>query len=210
MEIWATQRSSLTEALAQADISSEEVSAIGITNQRETTVVWDKETGLPIYNAIVWQCRRTANYCDQLKADGHEAMIRDKTGLVIDAYFSASKVAWILDNVEGAREKAENGELLFGTVDTWLIWKLTHGKTHVTDVSNASRTMLFNIHTLEWIMLCLSYLTSLAPCYLASSHPAKPMDTLKSAAVRRQSLLAESPETSKLPFLDSSALRKAW
>ncbi|WP_394151443.1 glycerol kinase GlpK [Vibrio maritimus] len=150
MEIWATQRSSLTEALAQADISSEEVSAIGITNQRETTVVWDKETGLPIYNAIVWQCRRTANYCDQLKADGHETMIRDKTGLVIDAYFSASKVAWILDNVEGAREKAENGELLFGTVDTWLIWKLTHGKTHVTDVSNASRTMLFNIHTLEW------------------------------------------------------------
>ncbi|GAL26628.1 glycerol kinase [Vibrio variabilis] len=149
MEIWATQRSSLTEALAQADISSEEVSAIGITNQRETTVVWDKETGLPIYNAIVWQCRRTANYCDQLKADGHETMIREKTGLVIDAYFSASKVAWILDNVEGAREKAENGELLFGTVDTWLIWKLTHGKTHVTDVSNASRTMLFNIHTLE-------------------------------------------------------------
>ncbi|WP_112480941.1 glycerol kinase GlpK [Vibrio variabilis] len=150
MEIWATQRSSLTEALAQADIGSDQVAAIGITNQRETTVVWDKNSGQPIYNAIVWQCRRTADYCDKLKANGHEPMIQDKTGLVVDAYFSASKVAWILDNVEGAREKAENDELLFGTVDTWLVWKLTHGKSHVTDVSNASRTMLFNIHTLEW------------------------------------------------------------
>jgi glycerol kinase len=150
MEIWATQRSSLTEALAQADIGSDQVSAIGITNQRETTIVWDKNSGQPIYNAIVWQCRRTADYCDKLKANGHEQMIQDKTGLVMDAYFSASKVAWILDNVEGAREKADNDELLFGTVDTWLVWKLTHGKSHVTDVSNASRTMLFNIHTLEW------------------------------------------------------------
>lgn len=150
MEIWATQRSSLTEALAQADIGSDQVAAIGITNQRETTIVWDKNSGQPIYNAIVWQCRRTADYCDKLKANGHEQMIQDKTGLVVDAYFSASKVAWILDNVEGAREKADNDELLFGTVDTWLVWKLTHGKSHVTDVSNASRTMLFNIHTLEW------------------------------------------------------------
>jgi glycerol kinase len=150
MEIWATQRSSLTEALAQADIGSDQVAAIGITNQRETTIVWDKNSGQPIYNAIVWQCRRTADYCDKLKANGHEQMIQDKTGLVVDAYFSASKVAWILDNVEGAREKADNDELLFGTVDTWLVWKLTHGKAHVTDVSNASRTMLFNIHTLEW------------------------------------------------------------
>ncbi|GAL35030.1 glycerol kinase [Vibrio maritimus] len=150
MEIWATQRSSLTEALAQADIGSDQVATIGITNQRETTIVWDKNSGQPIYNAIVWQCRRTADYCDKLKANGHEQMIQDKTGLVVDAYFSASKVAWILDNVEGAREKAENDELLFGTVDTWLVWKLTHGKSHVTDVSNASRTMLFNIHTLEW------------------------------------------------------------
>lgn len=150
MEIWATQRSSLTEALAQADIGSDQVAAIGITNQRETTIVWDKNSGQPIYNAIVWQCRRTADYCDKLKANGHEQMIQDKTGLIVDAYFSASKIAWILDNVEGAREKAENDELLFGTVDTWLVWKLTHGKAHVTDVSNASRTMLFNIHSLEW------------------------------------------------------------
>ncbi|MFA0439241.1 glycerol kinase [Vibrio sp. 10N.286.49.C2] len=150
MEIWATQRSSLTEVLAQADIANEDVAAIGITNQRETTIVWDKESGQPIYNAIVWQCRRTASFCDQLKQEGHEPYIQKTTGLVVDAYFSGSKIAWILDNVEGAREKADNGELLFGTVDTWLIWKLTHGKSHVTDVSNASRTMLFNIHTLEW------------------------------------------------------------
>lgn len=150
MEIWATQRSSLTEVLAQSDIANEEVAAIGITNQRETTIVWEKETGHPVYNAIVWQCRRTADFCEQLKADGHEAYIRDTTGLVVDAYFSGSKIAWILDHVEGARERAEKGELLFGTVDTWLIWKLTHGKSHVTDVSNASRTMLFNIHTLDW------------------------------------------------------------
>ncbi|MCW8345080.1 glycerol kinase GlpK [Vibrio sp. ZSDZ65] len=150
MEIWATQRSSLTEVLAQADIANEDVAAIGITNQRETTIVWDKESGQPIYNAIVWQCRRTANFCDQLKQDGHDTIINQRTGLVVDAYFSASKIAWILDNVDGARERAEKGELLFGTVDTWLVWKLTHGKSHVTDVSNASRTMLFNIHTLQW------------------------------------------------------------
>ncbi len=150
MEIWATQRSSLTEVLAQSDIENHEVAAIGITNQRETTIVWDKNTGQPIYNAIVWQCRRTAEYCDQLKSNGHEDYIRSTTGLVIDAYFSGSKIAWILDNVEGARDKAEKGDLLFGTVDTWLIWKLTHGKAHVTDVTNASRTMLFNIHTLQW------------------------------------------------------------
>ncbi|MGR5305818.1 glycerol kinase GlpK [Vibrio mediterranei] len=150
MEIWATQRSSLTEVLAQSDIANEDVAAIGITNQRETTIVWEKDTGHPVYNAIVWQCRRTADFCEQLKADGHEDYIRETTGLVVDAYFSGSKIAWILDNVEGARERAEKGELLFGTVDTWLIWKLTHGKSHVTDVSNASRSMLFNIHTLEW------------------------------------------------------------
>lgn len=150
MEIWATQRSSLTEVLAQSDIANEEVAAIGITNQRETTIVWEKDTGHPVYNAIVWQCRRAADFCEKLKADGHEDYIRDTTGLVVDAYFSGSKIAWILDNVEGARERAEKGELLFGTVDTWLIWKLTHGKSHVTDVSNASRSMLFNIHTLEW------------------------------------------------------------
>lgn len=150
MEIWGTQRSSLTEVLAQSDIDNEQVAAIGITNQRETTIVWDKNTGHPVYNAIVWQCRRTAETCDAIKEQGWGDYIQQTTGLVVDAYFSGSKIQWILDNVEGVRERAEKGELLFGTVDTWLIWKLTNGKSHVTDVSNASRSMLFNIHTLEW------------------------------------------------------------
>ncbi|MGI9277037.1 MAG: glycerol kinase GlpK [Endozoicomonas sp.] len=150
MEIWATQSSVLTEALAKTGIRSDEVAAIGITNQRETTVVWDKNTGRPVYNAIVWQCRRTTDICEQLKRDGLEQYIRETTGLVLDAYFSATKLKWILDNVEGAREKAENGELLFGTIDTWLTWKLTNGRAHVTDVSNASRTMMFDINKLEW------------------------------------------------------------
>ncbi|MGL5647668.1 MAG: glycerol kinase GlpK [Clostridium sp.] len=150
MEIWATQYSVLQEVLAKTNITQENIAAIGITNQRETTIVWDKHTGMPIYNAIVWQCRRTAEICDNLKKQGHEDYIRENTGLVLDAYFSGTKVKWILDNVEGAREKAENGDLLFGTVDTWLVWKLTSGKVHVTDYTNASRTMLFNIKTLEW------------------------------------------------------------
>ncbi len=138
------------EVIAKAGISGLEVAAIGITNQRETTVVWDKETGEPIYNAIVWQDRRTAKYCDELKEQGHAEAIKEKTGLVLDAYFSATKLKWILDNVDGAREKAEAGKLCFGTVDTWLVWKLTRGKMFITDVSNASRTMLLNIHSLEW------------------------------------------------------------
>ena len=150
MEIWATQSSTLNEVVAKADISSDEIAAIGITNQRETTIVWEKETGTPVYNAIVWQCRRTSDITDKLKADGHEDYIRSTTGLVVDPYFSGTKVKWILDNVEGAREKAERGELLFGTVDTWLVWKLTQGSVHVTDYTNASRTMLFNIHTKQW------------------------------------------------------------
>ena len=150
MEIWATQSSTLVEVLAKADISSDQIAAIGITNQRETTIVWEKETGKPIYNAIVWQCRRTSEYCDTLKEKGLTDKFREKTGLVIDAYFSGTKVKWILDNIPGAREKAEAGDLLFGTVETWLIWKLTKGKVHVTDYSNAARTMLFNINTLEW------------------------------------------------------------
>ena len=147
MEIWATQSSTLNEVVAKAGITSDEIAAIGITNQRETTIVWEKATGTPVYNAIVWQCRRTADITDKLKADGHEKYIRNTTGLVVDPYFSGTKVKWILDNVEGAREKAERGELLFGTVDTWLVWKLTQGRVHVTDYTNASRTMLFNIHT---------------------------------------------------------------
>ncbi len=149
-EIWSTQIGVAAEAISKAGLGVKEIAAIGITNQRETSVVWDKVTGIPIYNAIVWQDRRTADYCDSLKAEGHAASIQQKTGLIIDAYFSATKLKWILDNVEGARAKAEKGDLLFGTIDSWLVWKLTNGLVHVTDVSNASRTMLFNIHTLNW------------------------------------------------------------
>ncbi|MBA1232100.1 glycerol kinase GlpK [Pseudomonas viridiflava] len=150
MEIFATQTACMTKALAQADLHHNQIAAIGITNQRETTVIWERDTGRPIYNAIVWQCRRSTEICQQLKRDGLEEYIKDTTGLVIDPYFSGSKVKWILDNVEGSRERARKGELMFGTIDTWLIWKFTGGKVHVTDYTNASRTMLFNIHTLEW------------------------------------------------------------
>lgn len=149
MEIFATQSATMVEALAQAGISHAQVAALGITNQRETTVVWDKETGRPVYNAIVWQCRRSTEICAQLKRDGHEDYIRETTGLVTDPYFSGTKLKWILDNVEGARERAERGELLFGTIDTWLIWKFSGGKVHVTDYTNASRTLMFNIHSLQ-------------------------------------------------------------
>lgn len=149
-EIWASQMAVVTEAMANIGASAKDIAGIGITNQRETTIVWDKKTGEPVYNAIVWQCRRTAEVIDTLKAQGYEKMIREKTGLIPDAYFSASKIAWILDNVEGARAKGEAGELLFGTVDSWLIYNLTKGTVHVTDYTNASRTMLFNIHTLCW------------------------------------------------------------
>ncbi|MEW8974324.1 MAG: glycerol kinase GlpK [Tissierellaceae bacterium] len=150
MEIWGTQSGVAREVLETAGIRPEEIAAMGITNQRETTIVWDKTTGRPIYNAIVWQCRRAAAICDELKKKGLEDYIRNNTGLVVDAYFSGAKIKWILDNVEGAREKAENGELLFGNVDTWLIWNLTRGKVHVTDYSNASRTMIYNIKELKW------------------------------------------------------------
>jgi len=149
-EIWSTQIGVAAEAISKVGLSVKEMAAIGITNQRETTVVWDKATGIPVYNAIVWQDRRTADYCDALKAAGKAGLIQQKTGLIIDAYFSATKVKWILDNVAGARDKANKGELLFGTIDSWLVWKLTNGQVHTTDVSNASRTMLFNIHTLQW------------------------------------------------------------
>jgi len=149
-EIWSSQAGVAFDALLKAGIDSKDLSAIGITNQRETTIVWDRTTGKPVYNAIVWQDRRTAGYCDQLKAEGHADKILEKTGLVIDAYFSATKVRWILDNVKGARQLAEKGQLAFGTVDSWLVWNLTGGELHITDVSNASRTMLFNINTLSW------------------------------------------------------------
>ena len=151
MEIWSSQYGVLQEVLAKSNITQEEIAAIGITNQRETTIVWDKYTGEPVYNAIVWQCRRTAAIVDELKKDKEFAKyVKENTGLLLDAYFSATKIKWILDNVEGAREKAEKGELLFGTVDTWLVWKLTNGKVHVTDYTNASRTMLYNIKELRW------------------------------------------------------------
>jgi len=149
-EIWSSQVSVAAEAVSRANLNAMDIAAIGITNQRETTIVWDKKTGKPIYNAIVWQDRRTADICTQLRNDGHEEMFRDKTGLVLDAYFSGTKVKWILDNVDGARKKAENGDLLFGTVDSWLLWKLTEGAVHATDVTNASRTLLYNIYDLEW------------------------------------------------------------
>ena len=146
VEIWSTQAGVALEAIGKAGLESVSIAAIGITNQRETTVVWNRKTGKPVYNAIVWQDRRTAEFCDHLNNEGHSRMIMEKTGLVIDAYFSATKVRWILENVKGARKLAEEGQLAFGTVDSWLVWNLTRGKLHITDVSNASRTMLFNIH----------------------------------------------------------------
>jgi len=173
MEIWGSQIGVAKEVLLKCGLTVNDIAAIGITNQRETTVVWDKNTGKPVYNAIVWQCRRTAPICDDLKARGLTEKIREKTGLVVDAYFSGTKVKWILDNVEGAREKAEKGELLFGNIDTWLIWNLTGGKVHVTDYSNASRTMLFNIHKLDWdddILKELDIPRSMLPKPMPSSH----------------------------------------
>lgn len=172
-EIWATQTGLMYEAMSKIDITINEIAGIGITNQRETTVLWDKETGRPVHKAIVWQCRRTAGYCDELKKLGMEEFFRSKTGLVLDAYFSATKLRWLLDNAAGARERAEKGELLFGTVDSWIIWKLTGGKVHVTDYSNASRTMLFNIHTLKWdeeILRVLKIPQQILPEVKPSSH----------------------------------------
>ena len=171
-EIWSTQLGVAVEAMSKAGVQADGIAAIGITNQRETTIVWDKKTGEPVYNAIVWQCRRTSGYCDDLKEKGLSGIIRQKTGLVIDAYFSATKIKWILDNVPGARRRAENGELLFGTVDTWLIWKLTKGRAHVTDYSNASRTMMYNINDLKWdedILKELDIPSSMLPEVHASS-----------------------------------------
>ncbi|WP_319412723.1 glycerol kinase GlpK [uncultured Cohaesibacter sp.] len=159
MEIWSSVQSVVAEALSSPDIQVSEVAAIGITNQRETAVVWDKNTGRPVYNAIVWQSRQTMDICNELKAKGLNDEFREKTGLLIDAYFSGTKVKWILDNVEGAREKAEKGDLLFGTIDSWLVWKLTGGKVHVTDYTNASRTLMYNIHELKWDEKLLEYLT---------------------------------------------------
>ena len=172
MEIWASEAAVIAQAISQIGVNGEDLAAIGITNQRETTIVWDAETGVPVYNAIVWQDRRTSAYCDELKARGLVDKIREKTGLIIDAYFSGTKIKWILDNVPGAREKAEAGKLRFGTVDSWLVWQLTRGEVHITDVSNASRTMLFNIHTLEWdpeLLALLDVPASMMPPVKSSS-----------------------------------------
>ena len=172
MEIWSSEAAVIAEAITKLGINGKSLAAIGITNQRETTIVWDAETGVPVYNAIVWQDRRTSAFCDQLKARGLVDKIREKTGLIIDAYFSGTKIKWILDNVPGAREKALAGQLRFGTVDSWLVWQLTRGEVHVTDVTNASRTMLFNIHTLEWDKELLDLLdipASMMPAVKSSS-----------------------------------------
>lgn len=158
-QIWSSILSVIVGVISEKGVSADQIEGIGITNQRETTVVWDKNTGKPVYNAIVWQSRQTASICEELKEAGHEQLVRDKTGLLIDAYFSGTKVKWILDNVEGAREKAEAGDLLFGTIDTWVIWKLTQGKVHVTDYSNASRTLMYNIYDLQWDDELLELLT---------------------------------------------------
>ena len=173
MTIWSTQMSAVTEALLKIGASWDEIAGIGITNQRETIVLWDKKTGAPVYNAIVWQCRRTADFCKKLEADGYGEMIRSKTGLLIDPYFSATKISWILENVEGVRKRAERGEICFGTIDTWLIYNMTGGKVHATDYSNASRTMLFNINTLNWdedLLKLFNIPKSILPDVSPSSH----------------------------------------
>mgnify|MGYP001441401835 FL=1 len=173
-EIWSTQIGVAAEAVSKSKLKSEDIEAIGITNQRETTVVWDRNTGEPVYNAIVWQDRRTSDYCDELREQGYEDMVRKKTGLVIDAYFVATKVKWILDNIEGARGKADNGDLIFGTIDSWLVWNLTGGESHITDITNASRTMLYNIQTLEWddeLLELFEIPSSMLPTVVESSGP---------------------------------------
>jgi glycerol kinase len=185
-EIWTSQLSVAVEALAKANLTPRDIAAIGITNQRETTIVWDRQTGQPVANAIVWQDRRTAGLCDRLQADGHAAMIQRKTGLILDAYFSGSKIAWILDNVPGVRARAESGQLAFGTVDTWLIWNLTGGRSHVTDVSNASRTMLYDIHSGQWdaeILALFRIPASLLPEVRASSGVAGEVTTAGLAGI---------------------------
>ena len=210
MEIWSTQIGTAKEALEKANIKPEQIAAIGITNQRETTVVWDKNTGEPVYNAIVWQCRRTAPMCDDLKNRGLTEPIKQKTGLIIDAYFSGTKIAWILENVPGVRERAEKGELLFGNIDTWLIWKLSGGKTHTTDYSNASRTMIFNIHDLDWDDDILKELNIPGLCCPRPYHPAMCTATpiRKSSALRCP--LPGMPGTSRLPSSARLASNRAW
>ncbi len=209
-EIWSTQAGVAAEAVTRAGMNGASIAAIGITNQRETTIVWDRETGQPIYNAIVWQDRRTADFCDQLKEQGLEEKVRAKTGLPIDSYFSATKIRWILDNVEGAREKAKQGRLAFGTVDSWLVWNFTKGGLHVTDVTNASRTMLFNIHTLQWddelldaLDIPRSMLPEVRPSSEVYGRPKPPCSP-------RRFRSPASPATSTPPSSARCARSRAW
>ena len=208
-EIWSTQAGVALEAITKAGLESTNIAAIGITNQRETTVVWNRNTGKPVYNAIVWQDRRTADFCDKLKDEGTSKKILEKTGLIIDAYFSATKVKWILDNVKGARNLAEKGELAFGTVDSWLVWNLTHGELHITDVSNASRTMLFNIHTLKWDKELLDIFdipASMLPEVRSSSE----IYGNTVGSLLQGFLLQELPATSRQLYSDRCALSPGW
>lgn len=209
-EIWSSQVAVAAEAMSKIGINGQNLQAIGITNQRETTIVWDRNSGEPIYNAIVWQDRRTSSLCDELRAKGYTDIIRQKTGLVIDAYFSGTKVKWILDNVPGAREKANRGELAFGTVDTWLVWKLTRGRTHVTDVTNASRTMLFNINTLTWdkdLLDLLQIPESMLPRVASSSEV---YDETNTTFLQQKFPLQALLATSRQPFLVRCVPARAW
>ena len=206
MEIWASQLSVATEAMSKIGATGENIAGIGITNQRETTIVWDRYTGQPIYNAIVWQCRRTADDIEKLVKDGLADYVQKTTGLVPDAYFSASKIAWILDHVTGAREKAEAGDLLFGTVDTWLIWNLTKGVVHVTDYTNASRTMMFDIHNLRWDENILDYFIFQNLCFRRFGHPAVFMDARIWVCSAGKFRLPGQQETSRRLCLDSAVL----
>lgn len=209
MEIWSSELSVAMEAMVKAGLTYENISGIGITNQRETTIVWDKETGRPVYPAIVWQCRRTAPMIDAVIKDGMADKITDITGLIPDAYFSATKIKWILDNVHGAREAAKDGKLLFGTVDTWLIWNLTKGKVHATDYTNASRTMIFDIHKLEWSKELLEYFdipSAMLPKVLPSSAVYGYTD---STVLGGKYAFPELPGISRQPFSDNAVLKKA-
>ena len=205
-EIWSSQLAVAIEAMANVGAEPSDIAAIGITNQRETTLVWNKETGEPVYNAIVWQCRRTSDKIDSLVKQGYTDLIQKKTGLVPDAYFSGSKIGWILDHVEGTREDAKAGKLLFGTVDTWLIWNLTKGKTFVTDYTNASRTMLFDIHNLCWN--CFPYLISRNACCRRLSHPAVFMERRIPVCLAAGFPFPALLEINRLHFSDSAVLKK--
>ena len=207
-EIWSSMLGVAVEAMNKLNITPDQVAAIGITNQRETTIIWDKNTGEPVYHAIVWQCRRTSEYCDQLKEKGLTEKFRQKTGLMIDAYFSGTKVKWILDNIPGAREKAEAGDLLFGTVETWLIWKLTKGRVHVTDYSNAARTMLFNIILSNGMMKSLKNLEFQNQCFHRQDHPVKFMEWQTKVILEKKFQSEEQQEISRQHCLVRHALQQ--